>query len=128
MAGQRREAGVEIVRYGRDAHDRNPLARLAQMRVERVAHRVGPPVPAEIDMRDLTGSVDAGVGAARTAQRDRLAAEFFDRLLDRRLHGRLVGLPLPAGIGAAVILDVEAKAWHGASDRQAASAVPKAAA
>ena len=63
-------------------------------------------------MRHLAGCVHAGIGAAGAAQRNLLAAEFLDRLLDRLLHRRLVGLALPAGVQAAVIFDVEAKTRH----------------
>ena len=63
-------------------------------------------------MRHLPGGMHAGIGAAGSAQRNRLAAEAQHRLLDRRLHRMLAGLPLPAGIGRAVIFDVEAVARH----------------
>ena len=72
-------------------------------------------------MRDLPRRVDAGIGAAGAADRHVLAAKPLDRLLDRRLHGMLPGLPLPAGIGAAVIFDVEAVAGHGYRLRSASS-------
>ena len=64
-------------------------------------------------MCDLPQSVDAGIGAAGAANGHVLAGKTLDRLLDRRLHGMLSRLPLPAGIGAPVIFDVEAIAGHG---------------
>ena len=63
-------------------------------------------------MRDLSRRMHAGVGAPGAADRHHLAAEGVNRLLDRRLHRMLPGLPLPAGIGRAVIFDVDAVAGH----------------
>ena len=57
----------KVVRHllGRD--DRHRMR--PQMRVERVAHRVGVPVLAQIDMRDLPERVHAGIGAAGAVAR-----------------------------------------------------------
>ena len=43
------------------------------MRVERVANRIGVPVLAQIDMRDLAARVHAGIGAAGALHRVFLA-------------------------------------------------------
>ena len=76
-----------------------------QMRVERIAHRVGVPVLGEIDMRHLAERMHAGIGAAGALHRDRLAAEGLDRRGQRALHRSAVGLDLPAGERRAVIFD-----------------------
>ena len=51
-------------------------------------------------MGDLAFGVDAGVGAAGAADRNGLAAQRKKRALDRLLHGKPIGLPLPADKGA----------------------------
>ena len=63
-------------------------------------------------MGDLRGRMYAGIGAAGATQRDLVAAEFCHRLLDGGLHRMQAGLPLPTGIGATVIFDVQAIARH----------------
>ena len=82
------------------------------MGVERVAHGIGRPVAGEIDMGDLAERMDAGIGAPGALDRDRLAGEGGDRLLDRLLHRAAVLLALPADIGAAVIFDGQLVARH----------------
>ena len=63
-------------------------------------------------MGDLAEGMDAGIGAAGALDRDRLAREGGDRLLDRLLHRAAVLLPLPADKGAAVIFDGQLVARH----------------
>ena len=96
-----RGAGIEIVRHllgGENRHRMRP-----QMRVERVAHGVSIPVPAEIDMGDLAARVHAGIGAAGALHCCCFAGERRDGRHQHALHCQLVGLHLPAGKGRAVI-------------------------
>ena len=82
------------------------------MRVERVAHGVGVPVLGQIDMGDLPARVHAGIGAAGALHVRAFARQRRDRRRQHALHGRLVGLHLPAGKGRAVIFDSELIARH----------------
>ena len=66
---------------------------------------------------DLAGRMHAGIGAAGALDAQVLAAKGGDRLLDRLLHGTAIGLPLPADIGRAVILDRGACSVASADDR-----------
>ena len=90
------------------------------MRVERAHQLVRRPLAGEIDMGDLARRVDARIGTPRPTDRHALGCEAEDRVLDRLLHGRQIGLPLPAGIGPAVIFDVESKPGHHISEKAAA--------
>ena len=67
---------------------------------------------AQIAMRNLTQRMHAGVGATRALYRDALPVEARNRILDRTLHARRIGLVLPAAIGRAVIFDEEFVTWH----------------
>ena len=64
VALQRGEPCVKAIPRRRHVNDRDPLSSHPKMRVQRVAQRVGLPVPGEIRMDDLTLCVNAGVGAA----------------------------------------------------------------
>src|SRR5690606_19998440 len=108
----RREARVESIGRLLGGKHRDRLAGHREMCVERAHHALGLPVPRQVEMGDLSGRMDARIGAARTADRHLLPAKGADRLLDRRLHGMLPGLPLPAGIGRSVILDEDSVARH----------------
>ncbi len=63
-------------------------------------------------MRHLPPGMNAGIGAPGAADRDRLAGERQDRLLDRAWNRRTVVLPLPADIIGTVIFDGQAIAGH----------------
>src|SRR5262245_27570982 len=76
----------------------------AQVRVERIAHLVGAKLLLEIEMRDLPGGVDAGVGAASARDGNRCSIKRARSVLHHLLDGQQAILPLPAGEGAAVIL------------------------
>ena len=82
------------------------------MGVERIAHRVGIELAGEIDMRDLTQRMHAGIGAPGALHVHLLAAERRDRRGERPLHRRTVCLYLPADERSAVILDQEFVARH----------------
>ena len=82
VALQRGEAGVERGRHGLGRQHRDRMR--TQMRVDRIAHGVGVPLPREIEMGDLSERMHARIGAARPAHRDGLAAEGGDRRLERR--------------------------------------------
>ncbi len=79
-----------------------------------MASRTRPPSHSrpEIGMRHLPKGMNPGIGTTGTTDRDILAAEATDRLFNRALHAGPVRLPLPAGIGRAVIFDDEPVARH----------------
>ena len=77
MPLDRREARVEICRGAFGGEHRDRLR--PQMKVDRVAHRVGVPVLGEIDMRDLAERMHAGIGAAGAGDGDALAVESLRR-------------------------------------------------
>src|SRR5688572_16469121 len=54
----------------------------------------------------------AGIGPASPGDRDLSLGNPSDGRLDRRLHGGLVRLTLPAGVGGAVVLDRELPSHH----------------
>ena len=83
------------------------------MLVDGIAHRIGLPVAAKIAVRDLTDGMDAGIGPPGAGDRGRLGVEPPQGLLHRLLHRRLVGLPLPAREGAAMIVEEKRVAGHG---------------
>ncbi len=56
-------------------------------------------------MADLSGGVDAGIGASGPAQADRPGVELGQPALDHFLHGKAIGLTLPADVIGAVIFD-----------------------
>ena len=125
MPLQRRHAGAEAVGHdlGRQDGDRLGL----QMRVRRVADRVGAPLLGEIEMRHLVGRVNAGIGAPGAMNPHRLAGEALDRLLDGLLHRAAVELPLPARKRRAVIFDDELVAGHAQASRSRRRPKPRAA-
>src|SRR5690606_1511626 len=90
--------------------DRNRVR--AHMGVDGVAQRVGSDGTFEIDMRDLTQRMDAGIGAAGGMNLQRGAAKTFDAGFDDMLHGEAVRLRLPADERRAVIFDGELVARH----------------
>ena len=64
-----------------------------------------------VEVRHLPEGVHAGVGAAGAAHDVGCSPVMLaERVLDRRLHGRAVGLALPAGEVGAVVLDDHAEA------------------
>ena len=82
------------------------------MGVERLAQPRPLPVPREIDMGDLPGRMDPGVGAAGAVGGDRRAAQGEHRGLERALDRGPVGLSLPADEGRAVIFERQFVAGH----------------
>ena len=64
-------------------------------------------------MGDLAARVHAGIGAAGALHQRLSPLKRLDRRRQHALHGRLVGLDLPAGEGRAVIFDGELVARHG---------------
>ena len=68
-----------------------------QMRIERVAHRVGSPVARQIDMRDLPERVHAGIGAAGALhQRPSRRVSAATAAVSTPCTVGLIGLDLPA--------------------------------
>ena len=84
-----------------------------QMRVHGVAHLVGAERLRQIEMRDLSLGVHAGVGASSAVHAHVLAAQRLRRLLEHALHRQVALLHLPAAERRAVILDGELVARHG---------------
>ena len=101
----RREARVEILRDLLRRQHRDRLR--SQMKIDRIAHRVGVPFFAQIDMRHLAERVHAGIGASGAGNRDALAGKGRDRIGEDALHRGAVVLRLPADEGRAVIFDGE---------------------
>ena len=83
------------------------------MEVERLAHAERLPLLGEVEVRHLAQRVHARVGAASAAHASRLAREAEHRILERALHGRAIGLALPAEERRAVVFDGDAVAGHG---------------
>ena len=77
VALDRREARIEIRRAAFRGEHRDRLR--PQMEIDRVAHIVGIPLLGEIDMRDLTERVHAGIGASGAEDGDALAGKSRDR-------------------------------------------------
>jgi hypothetical protein len=62
---------------------------------------------AGLDADDLPLGVDARVGAAAGGERGFFTSDRPPRVLQHALHGRLRRLPLPTGVGRAVVRDGE---------------------
>ncbi len=107
----RREPRVEIARHP-GAGDHGHRRRL-QMEIERLAEPERVPVLRQVAMRHLAERVHPGIGAPGGGDARRVRFQLRQRRLDRRLHRRLVFLPLPAGERPAVILDFQGVARHG---------------
>src|SRR5690242_1430445 len=82
------------------------------MRVHGVAQPAGREVLVDIAMGDLSERMHAGIGPARAVHTHVSAAGRLDRCLQRALHGRMIGLELPARERSAVIFDGELVARH----------------
>ena len=83
-----------------------------KMRVERLAQPPAVPALCEIDMRDLADGVDARVGAPGAMRGDGDAAKRDESRLQRLLHGKPIGLSLPAHEWRAVIFKRQFVARH----------------
>ena len=101
---------MEVVVHGIGAEDR--YRRLAQIVVERIAHRIGVAVAPDVAMGHLGERMHAGIGAAGAIQVHRLAAESLQGRLYFTLHRRTIGLTLPANIGRAVIFQSKLVTGH----------------
>ena len=95
------------------------------MRVQAVAQPARRKMLCDVAMRDLRQRVHAGVGAARTMDADRFAADRLHRGFERTLHGGAIVLDLPAGERRAVIFDGELVAGHQFRRAGGFSAVPR---
>ena len=118
----RRVPRVELLCHhlgGKDGDGLRP-----QMRVQRVAHGVGAPILRKVEMGDLMDCVHAGIGATGAGEPRRLAGEARHGGLDGGLHGRVVGLTLPAAERRAVVLDDELVAGHQACALTRAAPLP----
>ena len=67
-------------------------------------------------MNDLHGRVHAGIGAAGGRHVDGMIGDARERRFDDGLHAARVRLRLPAGKGAAVVLEAECDARHETSE------------
>ncbi len=86
------------------------------MRVQRLGQPERLPVAGKLGMCHLPRGMHARVGAARAHHHGSLAGvEPRQRCLDRRLHARQCGLPLPAGERAAVVFELQRVAGHAAA-------------
>ncbi len=110
-ASDGREPGVEILI---DPSRRRHGDRMrAQMRVEGAGEPERGPVAREVDMRDLAGRVDAGVGAPGAGDEGGRRVDAGGGGLERALDARAVGLALPAAERTAVIFEAKGVAGHG---------------
>src|ERR1700749_3489367 len=82
------------------------------MEIDGVTDIADAPVLAEIDMRDLTERMDAGIGASGAGDDDALAGKGLDGIGEHALHGQAAVLRLPADERRAVIFDGEFVAGH----------------
>ena len=123
MAADRGKARLEILadRARREHRDRIRL----QMRIDRVAQPIDPPVARKIDMRHLPQRMHAGVGAA-SAMNDgaHAAIDCGDGLFEALLHRNAIRLPLPADVWGAVIFDRQREAGHSMRSRMARRHLP----
>src|SRR3954469_25254899 len=105
----RAELGVEIRRrlLGAD----HPY-RARQVAVERAGHRLGGELSHDGERRHLAERVDACVGASRPGYGDVAAVEHTQRILDVRLDGHAVLLPLPADVTGAIVGQRDLEVWH----------------
>ncbi len=110
MATDRRMARVEGPRHDLGGEDRDRL--WPEVGIQGVPHRVGAPILAEIEMRDLMDGVHARIRAAGAGEPDGLAGEPPHGLFKGRLDGRSFGLALPTVEGRAVVLDDQLVARH----------------
>ena len=76
-----------------------------QMCVERIAQHHWLCLPGKIQMAALAQRVNPGIRAARAVHAHLLAAEAFDRALQRLLHRAPVALVLPADEAGAVVFE-----------------------
>src|SRR5690606_39891822 len=98
---------IECVRGLFDIEYADALIRHDEMRIHRIAYLARAPVLFQIDMGCLRQSMNARIGAPGSAQCQLFTAKFLESLLDRPLHTMAVGLPLPARIRCAILLDPE---------------------
>src|SRR5208283_621811 len=83
-----------------------------EMRIDRVPQAIDPPLSREIDMRDLSQRMDAGIRAPGAVHDALVAVDRRDRLLEPLLNGDPIRLPLPADERTAVIFDRQREAGH----------------
>src|ERR1700741_586167 len=95
------------------------------MRIHRVAETARRQVLGDIAMRDPPGAMHAGIGAAGAMHATLGARNRLRRRLQRALHGRVIGLELPAGKRPAVVFDGELVAGHQESRAGGFSGVPR---
>ena len=77
------------------------------------AHDIGAPFPVDIDMGDLMGGMNAGIGPPGGVDGRALAREAEHGLFQHVLHRDALGLALPADEGRAVVFEGDAVARHG---------------
>src|SRR5262249_17476328 len=94
------------------------------MEVGGIAHGVDVGLASQIKVDHLATGVYAGIGAASGERRDGIAAKAEDGFLQGLLHRWAVVLPLPPDEGAAVILEGQFEARHGAAPRSGCRMVP----
>jgi len=110
MTFDRREARVEIQRRALHGEHRDRLR--PQMEIDGVAHGLGVPVLAKIDMRDLAKRMHAGIGPSGGADDGLFARERGNRGGENALDRGAVILRLPPNKGRAIIFDRELVAGH----------------
>ena len=103
-------AGVKIVGRAFGLQDRDGV--LSEMGVEPLHEPERRPVALEIDVRHLSGGVNASVGPPGTMRDGRLARHAENRLFQRLLDRDAVLLSLPADERRAVIFECELEARH----------------
>src|SRR5690554_144385 len=82
------------------------------MEIDRFSNPERVPVFLEIEMGNLSGGMNAGIGAPGGLGADRFGGKLLDGLFDRLLDGWVRGLALPAHKVRSVIFDGEFIARH----------------
>ena len=103
-------AGVEA---GRDRRGGEHPHRRRQMGVDPLDEGPRGERPWQLAVHHLAARVDAGVGAPGATGDHPGTSHCGERLFERRLHGRRIGLALPAGERLAEVGDGQAEAHGG---------------
>ncbi len=107
---QSREASVKLIVHQPCGQHNNGVG--AQKMIESVADDLGGCRLGYVEMGDLTGGVNTGVGTTGTKNRNLFAAKGQQRSLQGSLDGRAVVLALPTDEGCTVIFQEQAIARH----------------
>ncbi len=83
-----------------------------QMKVQRVAHRIGGLFADQIEMANLGQGVNTGIRPSRAQDPRGFPTERCDRFLQRLLHAKAIILALPANEARAIVFDCQFITGH----------------